>query len=223
MARFDIKSLINSPGAAPVTPESTTRFEYVCKSVTNFCVLSDQATLIGINHGGDQKTILKENVADKLAPIVTYEANKGSITTLSVDEAKNALFAGDFSNQIGHVVQYDLESGQAVKSYGSIGIGDIMSSTKLGNLWIFGGMTSKKLTVICGVTRRVVHRPVTTAIRYITSLITCRVVDSAEGSKTLLFVFGIESDYSNYTTDIFDITQLVQKHLINYCADVRTE
>ena len=170
-------------------------------------MLSDQATIVGIS-STDRKTIIKKSIIDRSVPVVTYAYNFDYVYTLAVDEPSNVLFAGSYNQGSSQVVQYDLSTGQVLKNYGQVGICRVLSSARVGNLWLFGGFTSK-ITVIDSAKRRVVHEPVTTAISRIFSMTVCSLQNGKRNSKTLLFVVGRYPDYSDAKTDVLDISGLV--------------
>ena len=198
--------------AEPV-PDRTMQLNLYCVSDSNNCILWDQATVVGVI-STDCNTIAKQNITDHSVPVVTYTANIGQVYTLAVDEASNLLFAGNYNHGRGQVVQYDLSTGQAIKNYGQVGIGSVLSSARVDNLWLFGGFTFK-ITAIDSVSRRVVHTPVATAIGDILSMTVCNAQNDRQDSKVLLYIFGEFLNYSDGRTDVFDISGLVDKFAIS--------
>ena len=199
--------------AEPV-PDRTSQLEYFCDINSNFCVLADQATIIGVRDT-NQNTIVKENLTDQSALVVTYTANIGFVYTLAVDEPKNMLFAGSSNDFNGQVVQYDLSTGRALKNYCQVAIGAILSITRLDKLCLLGGCGTSKFAVIDATTRQIAHEPVTTAIREIFSMTVCNLQRAQKNSKVLLLVAGESQNYSNGRTDVIDITGLVNEHSIS--------
>ena len=198
---------MQSQQAAEAVPDCASRLGYYYYLDTSFLVMSDQHTLIGVS-SVDCKTIFKENVLDKSAPITLYSAGTVYVNTLAIDEPNNVLFAGSSNFGGGQVVQYDLESGRVLRNYGDVKIGRVMSSCTIKNLWVFGSYRAFKLIVIDSINRKVVHEPVATAVYNIFSM-TVRNVNSGESSpKVLLFVAGTDSTYSGNCTDVLDITGL---------------
>ena len=189
-------------------PDCTTLLKYDFAYDFCSCVLSDQATIVGVGNT-DSTTIFKENIADHSVPVVSYAANTGQVNTLVVDEPNDMLFAGSSNHGRGQVMQYDLTTGQAVKNYDQIGIGSIQSSTRIGNIYLFGGFGSYQFAVIDSAIRRVVYNRVSTAIWSICSLETCYVQNKSHEENILLFVTEECSDYTFDRTDVFDITGLV--------------
>ena len=190
--------------------DCATLLKYSCFCDSSFCVLSDQATIIGISYS-DRNKIIRQNISDHSVPKVLYTANIGRVNTLAVDEPNNLLFAGSDDYTKGQVVQYDLSTGRAMKNYGSLSIDKVVSSIRLGNLWFFGGFGFSKFTVIDSVTKRIVHGPVKTVIWTIYSMSACSIHSKERDPKTILFTIGIHSNNLDQRTDIFNITGLVKK------------
>ena len=196
-----------------LVPDRTTELEYFCLFVSSYCVLSDQATIVGVSFN-ERTTIIKENITDHSVPVVAYTANIGEVFTLAVDEASNVLLAGSKNSGHGQVVQYDLSTGQAIKNYGQVGIGNVLSSTRVENLWLFGGCEFK-ITAIDSVRRRVVHTPVATAFRYIYSMTVYNLKNAKQKSQVLLLVDGNRPNYSKSRFFVFDISRLVNKYAVS--------
>ena len=201
---------MHSKHTASVQPEAVTRFDYLCTIHSGFHILSDQAFVIGTSIK-DKKTIIKEHISDRSAPIVTYSANSNQVLSFIVKESENYLLAGNYNRDEGSVVQFDLSTGQIVKNYGRIGIEGVLSSVKFGNLSFFGGYSSSKLIVIDSMRKRVVHAPVETAVLHIRSMNVFVTKNNLKEKKVFLFIAGLGVKYSNRKTDVFDISELVDK------------
>ena len=206
-----------------LVPGCVSLLEYFSFSDPSFCVLSDQATLVGVNEA-DWNTVTKQSIIDRSAPIVVYTANIGHVYTVAVDEPNNILFAGSSNLGGGQVIQYDLSTGQAVKNYAHVGIGRILSSAsaKAGSLWLFGSRGSSRFTVIDPISRRIVHSPVITAIRNIYSMTIGTVYNSDSEDTVLLFIAGDDSEYANDRSDVFDITELTKRNASFSVSQLRT-
>ena len=195
-----------------LVPDCTTQLEYYVMSDSAFCVLSDQSTVIGVSIA-DNNTIIKQSITGSSESIVTYTTEMERVYTLGVDERQIVLFAGGSDRYFnGQVVQYDLSSGQVIKSFGRLEIGSVMSSIKVNNLWFFGGFRSFKFAVIDSVSRLVLGEPVNSALLMIYSMATYKIQQSDNCPQKLLFTFGSNAFYSEYQTDVFDITALVTRH-----------
>ena len=194
-----------------LVPDCATQMKYNAISDSSFCVLSDQVTVIGVS-AKDSETIIKENIVDHSMPKVTFTANFDEVNTLAVDEVNNTLFAGSDNYGDGQVVQYDLSTGQALKNYGCVGVKVVLSSSRVGNLWMFGGFLSCKFTVIDSITRQVVNEPVKTTIKSIHSMTVFKTKEKNKFPKVLLLTFGTSPNYSKNNTDVFDITALLDMY-----------
>ena len=194
-----------------IEPDAVSQLEYKCLNDSSFRVLSDEATVVGVQLS-DSKVVAKEHIVNTSRPVVFYSAGKSMVWTLAVDQHADTLLVGENSNQQGRVVQYKLDTGDVVHDYGSLGIGLVMSSTRLGNLCFFGGYDSSSVAVVDTLTHQVVQRPVKTAVGIINSLAVCTVNPNEPDATTVLAVAGRKIDYSADRTDLFDVTQLVTNH-----------
>ena len=193
-------------------PDCVTQLEYYCVCDSSWHVFSDQATIVGVSLT-NCSTIIRQNIIDHSLPLTIYAANQGKVYTIAVDEPNNTLFAGGENNEkTGQVVQYDLGTGQSIKTYFGVGIGSIESSTRAGNLLLFGGFESYKVAIIDSVNRRIVHESINTAIRNIFSMTIFTLFESNNQFQILLLCVGEIQMYSNGRTDLFDITELIKKY-----------
>ena len=94
ISKFSIKSIMSAKHMAEVSPEGSTQLKYHCHSNGNFCVLSDQSTVLGVNFI-DKTTIFKETISDKSKPIIPFINNNFEVNTIQVDEENNMLFSGE--------------------------------------------------------------------------------------------------------------------------------
>lgn len=206
--RFKIDSLMHTQHMSEPVTECASQSAYESENDSDFFVLSDEATIIGICKS-NCSIVLKQNITDPGQPTITYAAKKSNVTIIAVHEANNALFAGSTKYFEGQLVQFDLTSGQITKQYGDIGISSLKSCTVFNNLCFFGGYNSYKFTVVDLATRQIVHRPVTSATEMINSMTVCKFFNQEAEQKVLLFISGEDSDYSSNRSDVFDITDLV--------------
>ena len=208
IARFSKHAILSAQHNAVVAPDAVSELEYFCSKDSAFRVLSDEATVVGVQLS-DDKVAAKEHIVDKSCPVVTYTAGTSTVFTLVVDQHANALLAGEeTSNQYGRVVQYRLDTGDVAHDYDSLGIGAVLSSARLGNLCFFGGYPCG-FAVINTLTHQVVHQPVKTAVGAIDSLTVWTASPGTPDAKAVLAVAGRLIDYSADCTDMFDVTQLV--------------
>ena len=210
--RFSNHSIVSAPQLAIVKPDAVSELNYKCENDSGFHVLFDEASIIGVQKS-DSKVIVRENLRKKSQSLITYNAAISEVNTLVVDEHSNALLAGENNHDQGRVVQYRLDTGSVVKDYGALGIGQVYSSARLGNLCAFGGWDKSSFTIIDALTQRVVQKPVTAAVKSITSLAFCTKDRESSSPDSVLVVAGYEPDYSQNRRDMFDVTGLVTQYV----------
>ena len=211
IARFTKESILNAQHEGIVAPDAISRLEYFCNRDSSFHVLSDEATVVGVQLT-DKKVVSKEHTVDKSCAVVTFSAGKSTFCTLAVHQQVNVLLAGGSENSSGCVNQYRLDTGDMIHNYGNLGIGAVVSSARLGNLCFFGGYKSSSFVVIDALTQQVVQRPVATAVGSISSLAVCTAYTNTPNAKAVLAVAGTGTNYSANRNDLFDVTQLVYRY-----------
>ena len=211
ITRLSIKSIIQVEHPATVVPEVDSRFDYFSMSDSNFCVLSDQTTALGVLCAR-KYAIVKDCLANRAAPIVAYPAGPRTVYTIIADEARNALLAGSLNpDKSGQVVHYDLGTGQTLKNYGPARVPGVFSGTRFQNLCFLSQPRSNVFVVIDTITKSVLHQSTATAIQTILSLAVCRVSDKANAAKAVLLVAGIRTDCSEDRSRLYDVTGLVDR------------
>ena len=177
-------------------------------------MLSDQKTVLGV-HFKIRNVIFKENIADKHAPLVTYDSSNYRVYSLVVREDNNCFFVGGKAHKQrrGNILQYDLDTGRLLRDFRLVDLQSIMSNCRYHELCFFGTF-DHDLIVLDSIKRLQVHQPLRTAIKHIDGLELGVVGLGDTGSKTLLFVSGRKRDYSRGKTDVFDVTELIRKHAI---------
>ena len=175
-------------------------------------MLRDETTVIGVPLG-DTKTVTKEHITDESQALFSYNQTISTVKTLAVDECAKMLLAGEEGfNGSGRVVQYRLDSGEVVSHYNRLGIGCVLSSARLGNLYFFGGNGTSSFTVVDALTRKVVHGPVKTAVKNICSLTAWTGKSGSPDVRAGLLAAGGKIDYSDDRADMFDVTELLVRH-----------
>lgn len=164
--RFPIESILRTENLARVLPDCASKFKYICFGLSNFCILSDETTTVGVSKA-DGKTVLSEDISRERAPVRAYTADTGLVHAVAVDETSCRLFLSSYRNNKGQIVQFDLVTGQVLRNFDSITIGGIISIAQVGNLWLFGGNCSSKYTIINASSRKIVLNSVPTAIQCI--------------------------------------------------------
>jgi hypothetical protein len=72
IARFIIKRIVEAKNNSKVFPDYYTQLEYYCDTDTNFTILEDQQSIIGVQYAGLCNLICMENIFDKDLDILTY-------------------------------------------------------------------------------------------------------------------------------------------------------
>ena len=208
IGRFSYKSIFQANDELIILPDCKSKNSYVCDTDSNFCVLEDESTVLGV-HSKHKSMIIKENIIEHSSSILLYNKNQTTIYTLALHEQNNTFFAGEDFNYKGRIVQYDLETGQMIRNYGSIGVSCVISSARFGRFICFGGLMSK-FVVVDTLTRRIVQGLVQTIIRCIDSIEFFAIFQKKGNFKVLVTVTGWGSDYLKGRSDVFDFTELTK-------------
>lgn len=211
IARFSIQSIIDAQPNAIVEPDAVTELEYYCIYDSQFRVLSDEASVVGVELG-DTTVVAKEHIVNKNHGVTTYSNATSEVCTVAVDQRADALLAGERNNGNGRVVQYRLSAGDVVEAYDSLQVGPVTCSARLGNLWLFGGFGQSSFGVVDTSAKKVVHRSIATAVRDIMSLAVWMSQSDSQDADAGLVVVGTGIEYFGNYTDVFDVTGLVQTH-----------
>ena len=184
-------------------PGSTVNYQYQSAQTyylsfeSNFLVLPDEKTLVA-PFSSNPKLLYSEDITQNNPTQIGTLTNY--IYTVLYDEASKTLFAGDDN---GYVIQYQKAENSASfsksKDYGNLGIGSLYSSTLVNGLAIFGGSNNSIIAI--DIKTKTIYGSVVTAYKYIYSLTPCKV----SKSRTLLSVCGGNPNYSDTSTDIFQI------------------
>lgn len=132
-----------------------------------------------------------------------------------INEDLNILLAGDDHNV---VIQYDLTTGQIQKNYGDLRINDIVSIAGFGPIAIIGGWRSYLYRVLFLDKRQIFGPPKKTGVHYISSIQFCLTKNPGKlkGYQMLLAMAGYNTTYHNFSTDIFNITELIKFYKEKY-------
>ena len=196
-------------------PDSTSRLDYLCYRDCHFCVLADESAVLGVC-SCTEKVIYKEPAfGDSAAKAQAFDTQFNKIFTLVLDEPKNALFAGGIQAGRGMVAQIDLERGRLVRKYAGVESEILNASARLGRLLFFGGWNSFKVLVIDSVARRVAQPRLDTAIKNVISVAVCAARRESAGLRFLLTVSGVLPNYTEQASDVFDITDLIDKYSVS--------
>lgn len=159
-------------------------------------------------NGKQPCSLLLENIVDTNPHHSSFGFGNHSqrIRSIVINEDLQTLVVGDFS---GTVIQYDLCNGRSslkvIRHYGNIGIGRILSSTRINNFVIFGG-DSFCFRVIDTAKRMMVTSSIRTSVECITSLTICR----KSNEDVFLCVVG-SFPVAGDDPDVFKISGFEQK------------
>ena len=165
-------------------------------------------------HSKNKNVLLIDNISPTRPPIRVGE-HKGSITKILSDSECTMLLVGDYS---GRLVQYGLTQGAArfkvVKDHGRLGIGRIISSTRVGHLVVIGGR-NPFLRVVDMRRRILMQGTFLTAIGCVYSL----EFSVLSNSQIVLLVSRRYADYSQSCTDLLDFSKLLKNLNVSVCCD----
>jgi hypothetical protein len=181
---------------------------------TSFIVLPDQKSVIGLKF--ESFDIWMENIMNKKSCCVSNGVHKYYVHTIYYDETTCSLFSGD---NMSMVIQYkkNIKNGwKMVKKYSDLKINWIYSSTRIGNLMIFGG-NNYHFTVIDAMEKQVVIRSTRIKINLATSLQVCKVYpDNNDDSDSHKYALSFSGSFPHFVLDkldILDITGLVNQNV----------
>lgn len=210
ISRFDIANLIDPQTESIAFPRSATTQIYYSNSTSNFAILKDQKSVLGVKLSGKCNTIILENMTNPEQPQITFKLQGHFIYTIALNEKLGVFLAGDYS---GNLIQYSLKDKHLFRIYQSVKIKEVISSTVWGKYCFLGGINSC-IRIVDMDAQRIVGPPIPTAIECIKDLEVCRIEPfSGQPQKTLLGVCGTSSDYSDLKTDLFDIEGLMRVQL----------
>ena len=180
-----------------------TQNEFSVEFENHFLVLPDGKTIVGADGSDSEKLIVEDITEGNPKQIGTHG---DFIQTVLFDSVTQSLLVGDFD---GHVKQYKKvdQSFTMVKDYGNVGVGDVVSSTQVGQFAIFGGY--KRFLVAIDISeQRVFPGHLKSPFKYTYSLQVCE----SEGSSVYLSMGGSSPEYSSDTSDCLDMTLLCNAH-----------
>jgi hypothetical protein len=202
VSRFRIRKIMEADVGETVDSLNRSKGKYRVEYESNLAILADGKTFIGVRN--DQTTLFMEDIVTGKT-FGKIGKHWSDISCLIFIEESNMLLVGDSYRMI----QYRLNQNKIwskIKDYGEIGIGGVISCTRIMNLVIFGG-TDSSLRVIDYEKRRVIGDVYKTAIRCISSLSICE-----RPNQVVLSVNGVFPFYSDTRSDILDITELVKEY-----------
>lgn len=202
---FDLRDIFRKNSGVKLRPVHQTKNRFFVKHQNNFTVSKDGNLVIGPSFEDDHCLIIEDLSNRDYHKIDFLDVHDGQVSTVLLDEKSNTLLAGDIDGQL---TEYALIVSNTFckkkKEFGDIDVGPVLSCCQFGSLAFFGGWY--RVRVIDLKTGEDLGS-FGTALGYIYSI---EVVEISE-SQTVLFVFG-EEKYEDDKSDMFDISELVQKY-----------
>ena len=196
---------------AKILPSHVSRIEYFALHGSNFHVLSDQSTILGVDFA-TKKNIFHENIVKSSQPTKIYSKAEATVYTIAVHESNNTILAGE---AIARIVQYDLDTTQIMRVYQrKILIEYIKSSVGLGNIWFFGSGIDARFVTLDIRARRLAYNPVKSGIGKIHSMAICKLAHLS-GHKVILVLAGQNPLYTFSSKDVYDVTGLFKHYGVN--------
>lgn len=178
-----------------------------------FVVLADQDTVLTIrtDRQSDSNFLYKQRLRDKSGSKLFAVDKDFFIETLRIDQQTNSIFlTGSMStDDKSRVLQYDLASGELLKSFQVAGA-DIVMEAVCANRLCFLGCNNSLLEVMDLDRVQMVGDSLATAVGIIFSVEICRVAPTGSDSPRFVLALGGKlNDYSGGRTDLFDVSELL--------------
>jgi hypothetical protein len=198
----------------------STGTQYWAWSDSNFIILSDIKTIIGINGvSKNHSQLLLENITDDKSPVVLH-TNKTGINSISFDGLSRVLLGDSGSNLI--EFNFNIQTGEMIKRhvYQNIGIEDIECIAQLGHLAVLGGKPhddfkypNQCVQVFDLRNRRPAKYIHQTSAKYIMNSLQLWRKSNAE---LVLHVCGDRHDFSeNNSSLVYNLSQAIKLNLIS--------
>ena len=203
---FSIDSIMNHNEETNIEPINTTLSKFGVKYENQFVVLEDAKHVIGVDQKDGNNLIIENVETGKADTFQCGDPFSYFNETLLYDENTGSLCSGiNYGGLYKYKVNIASKSCERVKDYGNPKIGCLYSSYRFMNFVFFGGY-ERKIRVLDLSTGDLLPGHLKTAIWYIYSLQVC----VNNNDKIYLTVSGGITDYSDYETDLLDLTDLIQ-------------
>ena len=211
ISSFSLEAILNARRDQVISPIHKSKLKYFAVLENSFLVLPDGKTIIGVEYGDKfNNSLVMEDITDSKDSFLRFGNHRKSIYAVLFVKETNSLFSGD---ENGDLFEYKLDKNRnvsLVKHYGNIGIGTINSGVYLGSVLILGG--NKSLIRVLDMGKKVlVGKPFKTAVEFNHSLRLCK----TEDSRVLFITSGILYNYTNFTGDIFDASELFSYYSVD--------
>jgi hypothetical protein len=171
--------------------------------------LDDQEILIGVENG-DPSQIITEDITSNASPVPIGKHNH-YVYCFLLNEDEDKLWAGDMTSTVVEYTRVSRLKWVKHKVYPDLGIGYVFSLCDLGDLVFAGGNNNyNNIRMINSLDQKVIGDIIHTPVKYIYSLQICPL----STSEVYLTATGIGKSYSSNKTDIFDVSKLCEKSVI---------
>lgn len=210
--QYDLSKVLSFKSDHKIIPKSASQCKYYSYSDSNFAILKDEHTILGVQTKVGSKVIIRESLLDPYLGHMSYSGNTHWTNTLYVDEDKDLLLSG---NEHGKLLQFNLTNGKLVKNYGNLGVGYVVYYAKIGNLIFFGGWNSHFRLVLID-QRRTFGEPFKTSIRYHLSMNLCIIPAQIPSKKPIIYLTssGQNCVYTKDLSDVWEVTDLIDQFYI---------
>lgn len=204
-----MKTILQDSCSDEISADCHSRSKLFSLFTHSFVILPEKETIIAPSKSIFSHILVREErLNDNSKDILTFFGeSKSIVNSILYNPSLMALLACELS---GNVIQYDLSQGRSnykvVKNYGNLGMGQIHSCVNHGRFAFVAGEKSCFL-VIDLFARQIVVEKISSAIQKSSSMKICKV----KKDTTLLCLSGINPNYSDSKTDVFDISDLVNK------------
>ena len=205
MFRYDLESILEANGDSTVVPRHQSRAHYFVDYENNYAILPDENSILGVSHR-DRSVLLLENLTGHL-PLAKVAEHSSKITTVIPNSTCSMILVGD---KAGTLVLYSFLAGcsefKVIRDFGSAGVGSVTASCRIGHLVALGGKNGMA-RFFDFQNKSFVSSWLKTAVQWVYSL---RFIATTE-SRLVLCMAGKDRNYSNFGTDMFDVTQMVRE------------
>lgn len=203
---FNLSKIFNAKNQSKFLPEKKSKSDFYASSESNFVVLEDQITVVGVQKSFKKNNILiQENVFKKNSKktVSRIAIHDNTIRTILLSNQNGDLYVGDNS---GLVTQYRRNNHSGIwkklREYANLGIGGITTGTQWKGLFFFASNKGPYIRMLKESTGLMSLR-LKTAMSRVESVRACR----SPGSKSYLSVSGKGPNFSDSCSNIFEIAE----------------
>ena len=225
--QFPLQSISNAKQNDKVAFSRKSNWKYSAEFEKSFDVIH-QNLLVAVKN---ENQLVTENLHDYLQQPKIVETFENPIFSLEFEPDTGTLLVGDSDSCVREFL-FDEKSKifSLVKTYADLQVGEIRTLDFKEDLLLAGGF--QKLAIVDLTTMKVLSPRVDTALKYIHSVRFCTLANL----QVLVTVAGLECDYSDANTDVFDLSKAfasmetlkeeskwtgVSKHLYNFKSNLQ--